>query len=174
MQLLSRQRGVSLIEVLMAVLIFSLGLIGMAGLLIMATRSNQDAYLRTQVTFLAQNMADRMRANPIGVWTNAYDANYPTAVAQDCAAGCTPAQLAVHDQQAWSTQLNTFLPSPSATIACTAANAGYAPSTAQLSMRPPYGGSCHMTIRWMGQEMGDVKQNKGGAQLQSFDWEFQP
>ncbi len=48
MQLESRQRGVSLIEVLMAVLIFSIGLIGLAGLMVISTRSNHSAYLRTQ------------------------------------------------------------------------------------------------------------------------------
>ncbi len=60
------QRGVSMIEVLVAVLIFTVGLIGLGGLLITATKSNASAYVRTQVTFLANNMADRMRANPPG------------------------------------------------------------------------------------------------------------
>ncbi len=55
--------GFSLIEVLVALLIFSLGLIGLAGLLVMSTQANNGALIRTQATFLAQNMADRMRAN---------------------------------------------------------------------------------------------------------------
>ena len=61
----------------MAVLIFSIGLIGLAGLMVMATRSNHTAYLRTQATFLATNMADRMRANPVAVWSNAYNKTLP-------------------------------------------------------------------------------------------------
>jgi type IV pilus assembly protein PilV len=175
MHLSSRQRGVSLIEVLVAVLIFSLGLIGMAGLLIMATRSNQVAYLRTQVTFLAQNMADRMSSNPMGVWNGKYDGTYPSAVTQDCASGCTPDQLAKYDQQAWSTQLKTFLPNPSASIVCTAANAGYTPSAEQLAMRPPYGGSCTMKVQWTEQGSGDPKKGTAGEAItQTFAWEFQP
>src|SRR6185312_8271860 len=80
MQVLSRQRGVSLIEVMMAVLIFSIGLIGLATLMVMATRSNHAAYLRTQVVFLANSMAGRMSANPVGVWKGDYNSTtYPVS-----------------------------------------------------------------------------------------------
>jgi len=120
MQVISRQRGVSLIEVLVAVLIFSLGLIGMAGLMMLATRSNQSAYLRTQVAFLANGIADRMRANPIAVWDGSYNSKaLPTSTTQDCtSSGCTPDQLAAHDLGEWSGQLKTFLATPAATINC--------------------------------------------------------
>jgi len=177
MQVLSRQRGISLIEVMMAVLIFSIGLIGLAGLLVMATRSNHAAYLRTQVTFLAGSMADRMRANPVGVWNGDYGAatgtTYPNKTTQDCSTGCTPKQLADHDQGMWSNQLNTFLPpGAKATIACSNGNAGYAPSVDQLAMRPPYGGNCAMNISWSERGAGDPKHRD--AELQTFTWEFQP
>lgn len=166
----THQRGVGLIEVLIAVLVFSLGLIGIAGLLVMATKANHGAYLRTQVTYLAQNMADRMSANPIGVWTNAYNsAVYPLSVSQSCNAGCTPAQLALHDQGMWSDQLQVFLPNPQASITCNAANAGFAPP---LAMRPPYGGTCVMTISWDDRGVGG-ESNLDTAQ-QTFAWEFQP
>ncbi len=176
MQVLSRQRGVSLIEVMMAVLIFSIGLIGLAGLLVVATRSNHTAYLRTQVTFLASNMANRMSANPAGVWRGSYNSTaYPvTASTVGCGsgAGCSPADLATHDQQLWSSQLRTFLPNPTASIACGGlTSAGYDP-TSQLNMRPPYGGNCEMTIKWNERGAGD-KANRGIA-TQTFKWEFQP
>lgn len=192
MQVLSRQRGVSLIEVLMAVLIFSIGLLGLAGLLVASTRSNHAAYLRTQVTFLADNMADRMRANPVGVWSNAYNSNaYPvsasSAANSDCSSGCTPDLLAAADARSWSSQLKTFLPGVGAKINCNASNAGFTPagwspppasSTApaatpgQIGMRPPYGGSCRMEITWIEQGTGDNTHSDSG--LQTFAWEFQP
>jgi type IV pilus assembly protein PilV len=192
MRIRSRQRGVSLIEVLMAVLIFSIGLIGMAGLLVMATRSNHAAYLRTQAVFLADSMADRMSANPVGVWSGSYNAtDYPvsasTAANNDCSTGCTPDALAQSDQRAWSSQLKTFLPGVSASIACDASSAGFTPapweppsssSTAppatpgQIGMRPPYGGTCNRHIRW--QEQGIGSQNNQGSSPQDFYWEFQP
>lgn len=177
MQLLSRQRGVSLIEVLVAVLIFSIGLIGLAGMLVMATRSNQAAYLRTQVTFLAHNMADRMTANPIGVWNGDYDKEHYNSITADdtgCdgSSPCDPATLATHDQQAWSAQLRTFLPAADASITCTK-NVSYTPSASQIDMRPPYGGNCAMTITWNEQKTGD-RSNRKDATPQTFAWNFQP
>lgn len=178
MQVLSRQRGVSLIEVMMAVLIFSIGLIGLASLMVVALRSNQAGYLRTQVTYLAHNMADRMSANPIGVWSGDYNsASYPVSTTNDCAAGCTPAQLATHDQQMWSSQLKTFLP-PGATakIACSKTGAGYDPvGGGQVDKRPPFGGSCAMSINWSERSAGDTDHlNDPTLQTQTFAWEFQP
>lgn len=173
MRTYSRQRGLSLIEVMMALLIFSIGMIGAAGLLVMSTRSNQSAYLRTQVTFLAKGMADRMRANPQGVWGNNYDATYPNSTTQDCStSGCTAIQLANHDQGAWSSQLKSFLPASSATIKCNAGSAGYTPNSTQVSMVPPYGGNCHMTIKWS--EQGEGDQNNRAAATSTFEWDFQP
>ena len=166
---LSRQRGVTLIEVMMAVLIFSLGLIGLAALLVMSTKSNQTAYQRTQATFLAQSMADRMQANPMGLWAGSYNGAYPVAGTSSCATGCTPAQLAAYDQQIWSSQLNTFLPAPIANIDCTNMGLTYVPSGAQQQLRPPYGGSCVMHINWTEQGAGNQ-----GPVAQSFTWTFQP
>lgn len=175
MRVWSRQRGVSLIEVMMAVLIFSIGLIGLAGLMVMATRSNHAAYLRTQVVFLANTMANRMSANPAGIWNGSYNLTYPVAAAAPgCGSGspCDPAGLASHDAQLWSTQLQTFLPNPSATIACSGVgSAGYNPS-GQLNRRPPYGGTCSMTISWSERAAGD--QTHSDSTTQTFAWEFQP
>lgn len=170
MPLSSCPRGVTLIEVLVAMLVFSLGLIGAAGLMAMAARANQAAYLRTQVSFLAQNMAERMHANLIGVWRGDYDGNYPDAGAQDCVAGCTPSQLAQHDRQSWSGQLQTFLPpGPEATIRCDQDGLLHAPSREQIALRPPYGGHCRMTIMWAERSSVDAK-----ASPQTFTWAFQP
>lgn len=183
MQLLSRQRGVSLIEVLVAVLIFSIGLIGLAGLLVMATRSNQAGYLRTQVSFLAHNMADRMSANPVGVWNSNYNSSsYPISGTPDCSAGCTPKDLATYDQQMWSSQLKTFLPSgATASIACSNGGISYNPVDAgKVDQRPPFGGTCQMTISWSERGVGANGTVNGqtntnlDANTQTFAWEFQP
>ena len=166
LSLSSTSRGVTLIEVLVAMLVFSLGLIGAAGLMAMAARANQAAYLRTQASFLAQNMAERMRANLIGVWNGDYDGSYPDASVQDCAAGCTPAQLALYDRQRWSGQLTTFLPpGVEASIRCDPAGVPQAPTREQIAFRPPYGGNCSMAIRWT---------ERRTVEPQTFTWEFQP
>ncbi|NII07774.1 type IV pilus modification protein PilV [Luteibacter anthropi] len=171
------QRGVSLIEVLVAVLIFTIGLVGLGGLLITATRANTTAYIRTQVTFLASNMADRMRANPVGLWNANYDSNsYPisgkTVPTCDATTGCTPANVALRDQLLWSQQLTAALPAVGTTsIKCVkAAN----DPTAQYAMRPPYSGTCTMSITWAerGFAGGDDRVDSGN--LQSFTWVFEP
>ena len=176
---LRQSRGASLIEVLVAVLIFTIGLVGLAGLLITATKSNASALVRTQATFLANNMADRMRANPWGLWNGSYNATYPvtgTAPACDAATGCKPSDVAKRDQIVWSQQLQGALPGLGATtIACDKATAGF-DATSQYAMRPPYGGSCTMTITWSerGVATGGGDDRTDSANLQSFSWVFQP
>jgi type IV pilus assembly protein PilV len=176
MYIASYQRGTSLIEVMMAVLVFSIGLIGLAGLMVMASRSSHAAYLRTQVTFLASNMANRMSANSTGVWKGSYNsAAYPvTATGDDCADGaaCNPEAVAAHDQKLLSSQLTTFLPNPKATIQCSGVKSAGVDPTLQLDRRPPYGGNCMMTVSWSEQGAGD--ENHRGNVVQTFAWEFQP
>ena len=170
-----RAHGFSLVEVLVAVLIFSLGLLGMAALLVVATQSSHASYLRTQVGFLAEQMANRMRANPQGVWAGHYDsAVYPvsgTPPICDSAAGCSPAQVAQRDRILWSRQLQQFLPAGvSAALQCTQPAGGPAISAAQFAYRPPYAGTCSMTITWT--EAALARGAAPGAQ--TFAWVFQP
>lgn len=174
----AQQRGISLIEVLVAVVIFSIGLVGLAGLLLMASRSNQAAFVRTQVVFLVNGMADRMRANPIGVWNASYNGNtYPiTGTLPTCNSGtpCAPSVVATRDQLEWSSQLTTFLPSPHATITCTNPS-NYTPNTNQIVMRPPYGGNCVMTVTWSERSAGDANNRQTASlQTQTLKWNFQP
>jgi type IV pilus assembly protein PilV len=162
----------------MAVLIFAIGLIGLAGLLVMSTRSNQTSFTRTQLTFLASSMADRMRANPVGLWNGAYDSTvYPitgTVPTCDNTASCAPAAVAKRDQILWSTMLNTFLPGLGPTsIQCDKGGIGYDP-TALLNMRPPYAGTCTMTVTWAERGYGAGDDKTDAANLQSFTWVFQP
>jgi type IV pilus assembly protein PilV len=175
MQHASRGRGITLIEVLIALLIFSIGLMGVAGLLVMSARSVHTAYLRTQVTFLAQSMADRMSANVIGVWKGYYNGSYPSSGAQSCAQGCTPQQLAEHDKGLWSSQLATFLPTATkAKISCSAVGVSYMPTPDQVALRPSYGGSCDMTVTWMERGVTVDGGSEEDRPLQTFAWEFQP
>jgi type IV pilus modification protein PilV len=59
----SRGEGFTLIEVLVSLVVLSIGLLGTAKLMIFSARSNDSAYLRTQATALAYGMLDNMRAN---------------------------------------------------------------------------------------------------------------
>lgn len=65
---LARARGVTLIEVLVALVVLSIGVIGLAALQAQALQMNQGAYMRAQATNLAYDIADRMRTNRRPPW----------------------------------------------------------------------------------------------------------
>lgn len=98
-----RQTGFSLIEVLISIFVLSVGLLGAASIQLQGMQNAQSAYLRSQATIIAYDMADRMRANPVGLANGDYDV--PTATADaDCltTVGCTPVELADHDYFEWN------------------------------------------------------------------------
>lgn len=104
-----RQGGFTLIEVLIAVLVLAIGLLGLAGLQATSLRFNHDAQLRSQATFLAYDMADRMRANRNAALAGAYDSG--TAVTACDPAFVTPGGAMVdQDLAEWRNQLACFLP----------------------------------------------------------------
>ncbi|WP_435751028.1 type IV pilus modification protein PilV [Thauera sp. AutoDN2] len=61
----TRQAGVSLIEVLVAVLVLSLGLLGMAGLQTSALRNNQSAFERSVAVIESYSIVDAMRVDRV-------------------------------------------------------------------------------------------------------------
>jgi type IV pilus assembly protein PilV len=169
-------RGFTLLEVLVAVLIFSLGLMGLAGLLAVSVKTNHAAYMRTQATFLAQGMADRMRANPLGLWNTSYNLaltgplTSTIAVPAKCkSGGCDYSDIAARDLIVFQDQLMTFLPSPKTMINCTTAQA---PTTDQMLMLPPYAGTCEMLIRWG--DVSNIESKNVTSEDVTFDWVFQP
>ena len=77
----SGQRGFSLLEVLIAVVVLSIGLLGLASLQATSLRMNQEALMRSQEAHLAYDMIDRMRANRPGFIAGTY--NEPTLPRHD-------------------------------------------------------------------------------------------
>jgi type IV pilus assembly protein PilV len=94
--------GFSIIEVLVALLVLAIGLLGLAALQAQGLRFNHDAYVRTQATHLAYDIIDRMRANR---------ANVAAYTAPDPAAGCDPTDATINmDLSCWYESLNRALP----------------------------------------------------------------
>ncbi len=116
--------GFTMLEVLIAILVVSIGLLGLAGLQTISLTQSQSAYYRSVATQLANDMADRMRGNLNGVLANAYNrtginTDYSTAVAACTnATGCVAADLAKNDAYEWQQLVKTLLPSGEA-IVCT-------------------------------------------------------
>jgi type IV pilus assembly protein PilV len=106
-----RQRGISIVEALVALVVIAVGMLGIAGLYLSSLQSSRSAKLRAQAVQLAGSLADRIRANRDAVM--AYDtAEYggaPTGL--DCETRrCTPEQLAQDDLAEWIADIQGTLP----------------------------------------------------------------
>lgn len=107
-----REAGFTLIEILVTMFILAIGLLGLAALVVDGMRNNQGAYLRTQASILAYDMADRIRLNRdeaegggdyAGFTTDGAGTDLPACF--DAAGGCTPEQQVVVDQVQWTRQI---------------------------------------------------------------------
>ena len=106
--------GFTLLEVLVAVLVLSVGLLGLAGLQTAGLRQNHSAYLRSQATQLAYDIIDRMRSNKATADVGGYDLAIgapPPSGPPDCIASlCSAAQLATYELNNWILSLSAALP----------------------------------------------------------------
>ncbi|MEO5328137.1 MAG: type IV pilus modification protein PilV [Magnetococcus sp. THC-1_WYH] len=105
------QGGMLLIEILVSLLIFSLGITSIVKLQIGAMMAHYDAVQRTNATLLAYDIIERMRANSnnlsgyinVTVGTGATVAPSPTCTS--LATACTGAQMATKDVYDWDLAL---------------------------------------------------------------------
>lgn len=110
-RLRKQQFGIGLIEVLVAIVILSIGFLAAAKMQVAGMRYSQNAYFLSQGNFMLRDMTDRMRANREGVIAGHYNefiTNAGTVEPPCVAAGskCTPAQIAAADLNAWSQYLH--------------------------------------------------------------------
>lgn len=113
----SWQAGSTLIEVLISLLVFSGGMLGIAGVQGVSLRANQAAYYRTLATTFTQDIVERMRANTAGVDAGNYH-NIAGAATASCftAAGCNRAQMAGQDVFDWKAAIAAAMPMGVATV----------------------------------------------------------
>jgi len=104
------QGGFTLLEVLIALLVLSIGLLGIGKLMMLSARANDSAYMRSQATALAYTILDAMRANRQAAIVQGYDTAmgvFPVAPAAcgTVAAPCNSGQQAQNDLFLWGTTL---------------------------------------------------------------------
>lgn len=107
----ARQRGFTLLEALVTLVIVSVGLLGVLGLQTVSIANTQVSAARSLASLAAENMADRMRANPLGEANDAYEnISHPAAGSKpkDCASNlCTVEEVAAYDAWEWDASLDT-------------------------------------------------------------------
>jgi len=128
-------RGFTLLEILIAVLVFSIGLLALAKLQITSLRLSDDSLLRSTATILANDMAERLRSNPIATQLgtsspynnpNNIQAGNPNCLGKDSNgnannSSCTSTQMALHDFYEWNANLqgssgNSWFPQMTAAL----------------------------------------------------------
>ncbi len=104
---LSKHRGVGLIEVLIAVVVMSVGFLAAARMQVEGMRFSQSAYYQSQAHFLANDMIDRMRSNIPGVIGGFYNSKSTSSSATKPGCdSCNPSELAQLDIFDWSSSLH--------------------------------------------------------------------
>jgi type IV pilus assembly protein PilV len=164
-------RGFSLIEVLVALTIIGVGMLGIAKIQALAYASTATASLRSLAAIEAASLAAAMRANhnywsvaaagaqqTINVTGNAVTGSTDGALVGS-AVNCSQtvcsvnSQLAAYDLDQWAQSLYTLLPSDTAVVVC------QPPAAAT----PNYPVGCSITVSWVERRTGINAQSQGPA-----------
>lgn len=123
------QSGFSLLEVLIAVVILSVGLLGLAGMQVTSLKYVTSSLQRTQATSLAYDMLDRIRTNPTANYTTGYNQAASAYSSSDgvcfgSGATCDAATVANFDLSEWKTSIESLLPGGQGDVFTAATAAG--------------------------------------------------
>ncbi len=110
----SVQRGVAMLEALIAFFVLAIGLMGLASMQMKSVQFNQGAYHRSQATMAMDDILDRMRVNRTQALANTYVVSY--------SATGGGSGIASTDLTAWLLFLKDNLPEGQGAIACDMAN----------------------------------------------------
>ncbi|HEY8570577.1 type IV pilus modification protein PilV [Microbulbifer sp.] len=150
---MNKQTGATLIEVLITIVILAVGLLGLSATQVMTLKNSNNAHQRYLAALAAHEMVERMRANPDGVETGAYDnkevTGAETAVA--CTSTCDRSQIASLDLYDWGRVISSNLPAGKGKVVRN-------------------GTQFTLTVNWKEQHTGEkAGSNAGGAQDSSFE-----
>lgn len=126
----ARNTGFSLVEVLIALVVMSVGMLGIAGLYVQSLQAGRTSMFRHHAVTIVGDVADRIRANPTA------GIAYTAAVGADnnCIAGgidCNPVQMASTDILLWKNQAAGALPTGDVAIVF---DNGVVPPTYQITV----------------------------------------
>lgn len=115
-----KQAGFTMLEVLVTMIIVSFGLLGIAGIIMNGLKNNQSSYARSQASWLANDIVDRMRANVVVAEGSTLP--YNLALIAATPAQAAPATIVNSDLIAWRTALANTLPSGTGSVSLNASS----------------------------------------------------
>lgn len=131
------QRGFTMVEVLVALVVLAIGLLGIAALYLNSLQSGRTAIYRTQAINLAADLADRIRANRTA--QAAYATLFADASAEVAGcfttAGCADTDLAASDLSRWKAELAQQLPNGQGQVVFTPPVAAGEPASYVVTVR---------------------------------------
>jgi type IV pilus assembly protein PilV len=152
-----KSRGFTLVEVLVALVVLTIGMLGIAAVYLEGLRSSRTALLRTQAVVLASDMADRIRANRyVLAGALVYDPAATVATANNTcdkstngASKCTPAQMFANDLARWQAAIQSRLPGGTGTVGFTLVNTipTYTVTVTWVEAGETVGGSYILTVQ---------------------------
>lgn len=165
-----RQRGFSLVEVMVSVLVTSVSVVGMAGMQVTSKRAGYEAIQRTTATAMAMDVLERMRSNPqavdsyavLGLGGSTITGEPSPNCSNDTTEICTAAQLAAHDLWEWEQTIDGL--AETRDVSGTAvATGGLLNPTGCIEVS---GGMVTVTMAWQGFEaLSDPGTNSCGSGL---------
>jgi len=117
-----RQRGITLIESLVAIVVAALGILGILGVQMRTLTDTQTTVRRAQAIRLIEDLSERMKVSPnallsIKDYESGYDEKGSALTASNCdSTTCTPAEQAGYDLKQWKTTVEESLPAGQASI----------------------------------------------------------
>ncbi len=121
----SKQKGFSLLEVVVSVFIISVGVIGIAGLQLTTSVYAESSLHRSQAASLAREIVERMRQNLDEAKAGGYDFSTLPSKTRSCkgnSKNCSAAQLRDYDEKVWAARVTSLLPGGDAAISTGADN----------------------------------------------------
>ena len=115
------QRGITLIESLVAIVVTALGILGIVGVQMRTMTDTQTSVRRAQAIRLIEGLSESMKVNPaaaanLNSYLTAFGATPPAAPVCDNPTPCTPAQLATRDLRLWKDRVSAQLPLSDASV----------------------------------------------------------
>ena len=135
----SSQRGITLLESLVSIVVLSLGVLGVLGVQLRTLADTQTGVRRAQAVRLIEDLSERIKVSPdginnIGAYTAAWNVDITGAVANCVTTACTSAQLAAYDRNNWVNATRTLLPRGDANVFVVPDEAGAVAGRRQLGV----------------------------------------